>query len=181
MAILGRRNAQVAVPEPEPPRRSLLASALRFRFDDASYSSWRFRDESWQRELWRLYRITPELRAAASWVGQCCSRVRIYVANVDDLGRVQGETKNKKVPSIMPRIIKARSGNKERSTRNEICTRTKGCGAHYWPPMRGCYSPAHAPTIEPSRRRRPRRHLSDLQDAARLLVCLRGTPRPEQS
>lgn len=106
MAILGRRNsAAVAIPEPEPPRRSLLASALRFRFDDASYNSWRFRDEAWQRELWRLYRITPELRAAASWVGQCCSRVRIYVANVDELGRVQGETKNKKVQALSDTLL----------------------------------------------------------------------------
>jgi hypothetical protein len=105
VAFLGRKNNGVALPEPEPPRRSLLASALRFRFDDASYSSWRFRDESWQRELWRLYRITPELRAAASWVGQCCSRVRVYVANVDELGRVQGETKNKKVQALSDTLL----------------------------------------------------------------------------
>lgn len=103
---LFNRSTTVATTEPEPPvRRSLLASALRFRFDDASYASWRFRDEAWQRELWRLYRITPELRAAASWVGQCCSRVRIYVANVDDLGRVQGETKNKKVQALSDTLL----------------------------------------------------------------------------
>ena len=90
MAFLGRKNSDVAIPEPEPRRRSLIASALRFRFDDSSYNSYRFRDEAWQRELWRLWRVTPELHFAANWVGQCCSRVRIYVADVDDLGRVQG-------------------------------------------------------------------------------------------
>lgn len=104
MAIFGGKTA-VAVPEPKRPQRSLVASALRFRFDDASYASWRFRDEAWQRELWRLYRITPELRAAASWVGGCCSRVRIYVANVDDLGRVQGETKNKKIQALSDTLL----------------------------------------------------------------------------
>lgn len=104
MAIFGGKSA-VAVPEPRRPQRSLVASALRFRFDDASYASWRFRDEAWQRELWRLYRITPELRAAASWVGGCCSRVRIYVANVDDLGRVQGETKNKKIQALSDTLL----------------------------------------------------------------------------
>jgi len=83
----------------------LVASALRFRFDDASYATWRFRDEAWQRELWRLYRITPELRAAASWVGQCCSRVRIYVANVDQLGRIQGETRNKKIQALSDTLL----------------------------------------------------------------------------
>lgn len=96
----------LAVPDPpERPRRSLVASALRIRFDDSSYASWRFRDESWQRELWRLYRITPELRAAASWVGQCCSRVRIYVADVDDLGRIQGETKNKQIQALSDTLL----------------------------------------------------------------------------
>jgi hypothetical protein len=104
VAIFGGKTA-VAVPEPKRPQRSLVASALRFRFDDASYASWRFRDEAWQRELWRLYRITPELRAAASWVGGCCSRVRIYVANVDDLGRVQGETKNKKIQALSDTLL----------------------------------------------------------------------------
>lgn len=104
MAIFGGKTA-VAVPEPRRPQRSLVASALRFRFDDASYASWRFRDEAWQRELWRLYRITPELRAAASWVGGCCSRVRIYVANVDDLGRVQGETRNKKIQALSDTLL----------------------------------------------------------------------------
>ena len=105
MALLGRKSTALAVTEPQAPRRSLIASAMRFKFDDASYASWRFRDESWQRELWRLYRITPELRAAASWVGQCCSRVRIFVANVDELGRVQGETRNKKVQALSDTLL----------------------------------------------------------------------------
>ena len=105
MGLFNNKTA-VAVPEvPERSKRSLVASALRFRFDDSSYASWRFRDEAWQRELWRLYRITPELRAAASWVGGCCSRVRIYVADVDELGRVQGETKNKQIQALSDTLL----------------------------------------------------------------------------
>lgn len=104
MALFSRSTA-AAIPPQEPARQSLLASALRFKFEDTSYASWRFRDESWQRELWRLYRITPELRAAASWVGQCCSRVRIYVADVDSLGRVQGEVKNKKIQALSDTLL----------------------------------------------------------------------------
>lgn len=99
------RSSKSAAPVPERPGRSLVASALRFRFDDASYASWRFRDEAWQRELWRLYRITPELRAAASWVGGCCSRVRIYVADVDELGRIQGESKNKQIQALSDSLL----------------------------------------------------------------------------
>lgn len=105
MGLFDRKTA-VAVPEPPAkPGRSLVASALRIRFDDSSYASWRFRDEAWQRELWRLYRITPELRAAATWVGQCCSRVRIYVADVDELGRIQGETKNKQIQALSDTLL----------------------------------------------------------------------------
>lgn len=100
-------SKQLAVPQeaPAPRHRSLIASALRVQFDDASYSTWRFRDEAWQRELWRLYRIIPELRAAASWVGQCCSRVRIYVADVDELGRVQQESTDKKVSALSDTLL----------------------------------------------------------------------------
>lgn len=106
MGIFDRKTAvAVSAPPPERLKRSLVASALRIRFDDSSYASWRFRDESWQRELWRLYRITPELRAAASWVGGCCSRVRIYVADVDELGRVQGETKNKQIQALSDTLL----------------------------------------------------------------------------
>lgn len=107
MAFLGRKNAAAtAASEPEPfRRRSLIASALRFRFDDSSYNSYRFRDEAWQRELWRLWRVTPELHFAANWVGQCCSRVRIYVADVDELGRVQGETKNKQIQALSDSLL----------------------------------------------------------------------------
>ncbi len=101
----GRSKALAAVPEPAQRPRSLVASALRFRFDDASYNSWRFRDEAWQRELWRLYDITPELRFAAGWVGQCCSRVRIYVAKVDELGRVQGEVKDPKIQALSDTLL----------------------------------------------------------------------------
>jgi hypothetical protein len=100
------RNKEVAVIE-EPVIRhrsrvpnSLVASAVKMRFDDASYNTYRFRDETWQRELWRLYDIIPEFGYAARWVGSCCSQVRIYVAEVDRLGRVQGETTNEKINAL---------------------------------------------------------------------------------
>jgi hypothetical protein len=67
--------------------RSLIASASRIRLDDRSWNAYRFKDEAWQRELWRLYDIIPEFRFSANWVGSACSRVRIYVAKVDKLGR----------------------------------------------------------------------------------------------
>lgn len=100
---LGRKAA--SVPEPAPRRRSLVASAIRTNFNDASYNSWKFRDETWQRELWRLYDLIPEFGFASRWVGQCCSRVRIYVAKVDDLGRVQEETKEPKINALADTLL----------------------------------------------------------------------------
>jgi hypothetical protein len=78
---------------------------MKYRFDDASYNNYRFRDETWQRELWRLYDITPELRFSANWVGSACSRVDIYVAEVDKLGRIQGRAKKKEVAALSDTIF----------------------------------------------------------------------------
>lgn len=101
----GRGKAVSAVeqampPSPRGPIRSLVASALRVHFDDASYNNWRFGDETWQRELWRLYDIVPEFAFAARWVGNCCSQVRLYVAKVDKFGRVQGEVTDPKIAAL---------------------------------------------------------------------------------
>lgn len=103
----GKKTLTASAEPPERPRsrNSLVASALRFRFEDSSYGAWRFRDEAWQRELWRLYDITPELRFAASWVGQCCSQVRIYVAKVDELGRIQGEATDPKIAALSDTLL----------------------------------------------------------------------------
>lgn len=72
-------------------RRSLIASAARIKISDTSWAGYRFKDESWQRELWRLYDLIGEFHFASNWIGSACSRVRIYVAEVDKLGRVGAE------------------------------------------------------------------------------------------
>lgn len=74
-----------------PVPGSLVASAAQVSFTDSSWKQYRLRDEQWQREGWRLYDCVGELHFAANWVGSACSRVRIYVANVDELGRVEDE------------------------------------------------------------------------------------------
>jgi hypothetical protein len=83
----------------------LTASALRMNFDDASYTNYRFRDETWQRELWRFYDIIPELRFAANWIGSACSKVDIFVAEVDKLGRVQGRAKRPAVAALSDTLL----------------------------------------------------------------------------
>lgn len=103
------RTKEVAVVDAAPIRRapvnSLVASAIQVSFDDASYNSYRFRDESWQRELWRLYDIVPEFAYAARWVGNCCSQVRIYVADVDKYGRPQQENSKPKIQALSDNLL----------------------------------------------------------------------------
>ena len=91
MAWGEKKSTKIAELEPVSRPRTLIASAARIKLDDKSWNSYRFKDEAWQRELWRLYDIVPEFRFSANWVGSACSRVRIYVAKVDKLGRRQEE------------------------------------------------------------------------------------------
>jgi hypothetical protein len=79
----------------------LVASAVRIRnLDGRGWRSYKFGDDSWQQEVWRLYDIIGELRFVANWIGSACSRVRLYVAEVDKNGRVQKEVTNKKVAGL---------------------------------------------------------------------------------
>lgn len=68
--------------------------------DGLGWRTFKFGDDTWQTEAWRLYDIVGELRFLANWIGSACSRVRIYVAKVDDNGRVQKEVTDKKVAGL---------------------------------------------------------------------------------
>jgi hypothetical protein len=80
--------------------RSLVASAARIKMDGLGWRTYKFGDDTWQTEAWRLYDIVGELRFVANWIGAACSRVRVYVAKVDDNGRVQKEVTDKKVAGL---------------------------------------------------------------------------------
>jgi hypothetical protein len=79
-----------------------VASAARIRNLDGrgGWQTYKFGDVTWQTEVWRLYDVIGELRFVADWIGSACSRVRIYVAQVDDNGRVQKEVTNKKIAGL---------------------------------------------------------------------------------
>jgi hypothetical protein len=68
--------------------------------DGLGWRTYKFGDDTWQTEAWRLYDIVGELRFVSNWIGSACSRVRIYVAEVDDNGRVQKEVTKKKVAGL---------------------------------------------------------------------------------
>lgn len=101
----GKKAAPIVEEPVDDTPRSLISSAVKINFADASYNNYRFRDETWQRELWRLYDITPELRFAANWIGSACSKVDIFVAEVDKLGRIQGRAKEKKIAALSDTIF----------------------------------------------------------------------------
>lgn len=88
--------------EPQDSGASLVASAARIRNLDGrgGWQTYKFGDVTWQTEVWRLYDVIGELRFVADWIGSACSRVRIYVAQVDDNGRVQKEVTNKKIAGL---------------------------------------------------------------------------------
>jgi hypothetical protein len=104
--MFSRNKAYEAALIPPNPR-SLIASAVQIQADDVF--SWRTyalgRDEAWQRELWRLYDIVGEFRFASNWVGSACSRVRIYVADVDDRGVAGQESEDKQVQALAETML----------------------------------------------------------------------------
>lgn len=95
-----RRPRGAEVEPATQPRSSLVASAARIKMDGLGWRTYKFGDDTWQTEAWRLYDIVGELRFVANWIGSACSRVRIYVAQVDDNGRVQKEVTTKKIAGL---------------------------------------------------------------------------------
>lgn len=82
------RKKQLPVPN------SLIASAVKVNLNETAWRSYRLRDEQWQRETWRLYDQIGEFRFAAGYIGSAVSRVRIFVSELDELGRVSGEVED---------------------------------------------------------------------------------------
>lgn len=110
MGLLGSRDK--APPTQEP--RSLIASAVQVKLTDRSWKDFRLRDEEWQVECWRLYDIIGELHFAANYIGSACSRVRVYVAEVDDKGRVGDEvSSDEEVQSIADTLFGGPSSKSE--------------------------------------------------------------------
>lgn len=106
MAI-GRRKAVVPIAEGHDKQpQSLVAAAVRITgLDGRAWPTYKFGDDSWQNEAWRLYDVIGELRFVANWIGSALSRVRLYVAEVDKNGRPQAETKKAKVAALADTLL----------------------------------------------------------------------------
>jgi hypothetical protein len=116
MARFGSRKSQelVTVSNIHDTGRSLVASAARVKnLEGGGWRTYKFGDDSWQQEAWRLYDIIGELRYVANWVGSACSRVRIYVAEVDKNGRIQKETEKPKIAALADTLFGSPSSKAE--------------------------------------------------------------------
>lgn len=88
-----RKEADTFAP-PASPAPSLIASAVRMTLSEEAWRGYRFTDESWQKQAWEFYDTNEQLHNAVDYVGNACSLVRIYVANVDEHGVRQDEVKD---------------------------------------------------------------------------------------
>lgn len=82
------------------PTQNLTASVAPVQMEGAGWQTWRPGSRAWQTEAWRLYDITPQLHFYGSWVGNSCSRARLYVAEVDDSHEVIGETEDAEIAGL---------------------------------------------------------------------------------
>lgn len=90
----------------------MVASAATFRMN-SSAKTWRFGDEQWQREAWRLYDIIGELRFVSNWIGGAVSHARLYVAEVDDSGEATEEVAEQRVAELAAVPLGVGSGKDE--------------------------------------------------------------------
>jgi len=107
MALGRSRKSLVPVPTGhENMPEGLVAAAIRItNVEGRGWPTYKFGDDSWQNEAWRLYDVIGELRFVANWIGAALSRVRFYVAEVDKFGRVQAETKKPKVAALADTLL----------------------------------------------------------------------------
>lgn len=86
-AVNAKPSTEIKLPVP----RSLIASATQIKATDSLWDTFRFTDTTWQAECWRFFHTTPELHYATDYIGSACSRVRIFITELDALGRPQRE------------------------------------------------------------------------------------------
>jgi len=85
---------------PRPPTTALTAASARMAINGVGWKTWRFGDQAWQIEAWRMYDIIGELRKYANWIGNAVSRCRLYVGRVDEHGEVVEEAKDPEIQAL---------------------------------------------------------------------------------
>lgn len=93
--------------EAVPALRSLVAAAAQIKLDNnnMSYGRRKIGHLDWQFEAWRLYDSTGELRFAANRHAGAISRVRLFVAELDDQGDPGDVATDKRVSQLAQTIL----------------------------------------------------------------------------
>jgi hypothetical protein len=60
---------------PTPPPTALTAASVKDVDQRRRVENWRFGDQAWQMEAWRMYDIIGELRKYANWIGAAVAQV----------------------------------------------------------------------------------------------------------
>jgi hypothetical protein len=78
-------------------RTSLAGATAIVELNAGSWKTWKFGNQSWQSEAWRLYDIVPEHWFLANRIGQSLAQARLYVTEVDETGEEQGEVADERI------------------------------------------------------------------------------------
>lgn len=73
-------------PAPLIPTSSMVASAVRLKTEVGRAKDVYRAPKAWQREAWRFYDITPEMRFAAGWIANAMSRCLLDPGQLDEDG-----------------------------------------------------------------------------------------------
>lgn len=88
-------------PAPAAPEdKSITAASVRMAINGAGWKNWRWGDQAWQMEAWRLYDVIGELRKYANWIGAAVSKCRLYVAEIDENGEPGKEVEDPELAAL---------------------------------------------------------------------------------
>lgn len=87
----GKSRKEASPTEVVMSPKTITASAVEVTAENAGWAANNFGDGAWQAEAWRFYDTVPELHNVADYIGAACSMVRLYIAEVDEYGVMQGE------------------------------------------------------------------------------------------
>jgi hypothetical protein len=109
VALLRKTPAAVADALPVPASNghlpSIVAAASQVQLEGLSTSSLKIRDLEWQVEAWRHYDICGEFRFVANRHSAALSRCRLYVAEVDELGRPGKEAQDPQIQVLAESVF----------------------------------------------------------------------------
>lgn len=82
-------------------RPALTAATAQISMGNASsWKTWKFGNQAWQVEAWRLYDLIPEERFLANWIGDSVAQARLYITEVDERGEEQAEVTEERIARL---------------------------------------------------------------------------------